>query len=85
MIQITKRDGRKEEFNTRKIVNAMVKSGVDKNDAMDLALQVVDILAKDNNYEIISGHRRFCVATQIGIEKLPIYIKDLNDDEKLFG
>ena len=36
---------------------------------------------KDTNYEIISGHRRFCVATQIGIEKLPIYIKDLNDDE----
>lgn len=52
MIQITKRDGRKEEFNTRKIVNAMVKSGVDKNNAMDLALQVIDILAKDNNYEI---------------------------------
>lgn len=52
MIQITKRDGRKEEFNTRKIVNAMVKSGVDKNNAMDLALQVVDILAKDNNYDI---------------------------------
>ena len=35
MIQITKRDGRKEGFNTRKIVNVMVKSGVDKNNAMD--------------------------------------------------
>ena len=36
---------------------------------------------KGNGYEIISGHRRAYAAEQTGLEKVPVIIRELNDDE----
>ena len=35
----------------------------------------------DNSYEIISGHRRTAAAKQVGIEKVPVLVRDLTDEE----
>ena len=52
MIQIIKRDGRKEEFDGRKILHVLIKSGVPDSDANTLTLDIVNDLASGNNYEI---------------------------------
>ena len=36
---------------------------------------------KGDDYEIISGHRRVYAAEQTGLEKVPVIIRELNDDE----
>lgn len=35
----------------------------------------------DGNYEIISGHRRKAAAMKLGMEKLPVLIREMTDDE----
>ena len=52
MIQVTKRDGRKQEFNSEKIVSSLEKCGLDELKSKTIALQVINELATDNNYEI---------------------------------
>ena len=52
MIQVTKRDGRKQEFNSKKIVDSLEKCGLDELKSKTIALQVINELATDNNYEI---------------------------------
>lgn len=38
-------------------------------------------LKGERGYEIISGHRRKCAADIIGLEKVPVLIKELSDEE----
>ena len=35
----------------------------------------------DGNYEIVSGHRRKAAAMKLGMEKLPVLIREMTDDE----
>ena len=35
----------------------------------------------DGNYEIISGHRRKAAAMKLGLEKLPVLVREMTDDE----
>lgn len=35
----------------------------------------------DGNYEIVSGHRRKAAAMKLGLEKLPVLVRDMTDDE----
>ena len=35
----------------------------------------------DGNYEIISGHRRKAAAMKLGMEKLPVLMREMTDDE----
>lgn len=35
----------------------------------------------DENYEIVSGHRRKAAAMKLGMEKLPVLVRDMTDDE----
>ena len=35
----------------------------------------------DGNYEIVSGHRRKTAAMKLGMEKLPVLIREMTDDE----
>ncbi len=44
-------------------------------------LTPIIVRPKNNNYEVISGHRRKFACKQLGITKIPSIIKDLNDDE----
>lgn len=36
---------------------------------------------EDGNYEMISGHRRLFAATSAGLETIPVYVKELTDDQ----
>lgn len=36
---------------------------------------------KDGGYEIVSGHRRKAAAEMIGMDKLPVLVRDMTDDE----
>ena len=35
----------------------------------------------DGNYEIVSGHRRKAAAMELGLEKLPVLVRNMTDDE----
>ena len=35
----------------------------------------------ENGYEIISGHRRKAVAVMLGLDKLPVLVREMTDDE----
>ena len=35
----------------------------------------------DGNYEIVSGHRRKAAAMKVGMEKLPVLVREMTDDE----
>lgn len=35
----------------------------------------------DGNYEIVSGHRRKAAAMKLGMEKLPVLVREMTDDE----
>ena len=35
----------------------------------------------DENYEIVSGHRRKAAAMKLGMEKLPVLVREMTDDE----
>lgn len=35
----------------------------------------------DGNYEIVSGHRRKAAAMQLGLDKLPVLVREMTDDE----
>ncbi len=37
----------------------------------------------EGEYEIISGHRRKAAAEQIGLDKLPVFVRDLTDEEAI--
>ena len=36
---------------------------------------------EDGGYELVSGHRRKAAAEVLGIEKLPVLVRDMTDDE----
>ncbi len=40
---------------------------------------------EDNEYEMISGHRRLFAVNQIGLERIPAIIKDYDDDEAILA
>lgn len=40
---------------------------------------------EDDEYEMISGHRRLFAVNQIGLEKIPAIIKDYDDDEAILA
>ena len=44
---------------------------------------ITPIIARkvEDKIEIISGHRRVHAAKKIGLKKIPVYLKDINDDE----
>ena len=44
-------------------------------------LTPITVRAKDDKYEIISGHRRKFACQKLGITKIPAIIKELDDDE----
>ena len=52
MIQIIKRDGTKQNFDANKITKVLIKAGVDENNAKTLTLDIVNELAKGNDYNI---------------------------------
>ena len=35
----------------------------------------------DGNYEVVSGHRRKAAAMKLGMEKLPVLVREMTDDE----
>lgn len=37
----------------------------------------------DGNYEIVSGHRRKTAAMKLGLEKLPVLVREMTDDEAI--
>ena len=37
----------------------------------------------DGNYEIVSGHRRKAAAMKLGLEKLPVLVREMTDDEAI--
>ena len=40
---------------------------------------------EDDEYEMISGHRRLFAVNQIGLERIPAIIKDYDDDEAILA
>ena len=44
-------------------------------------LTPIIVRPKEDNYEVISGHRRKFACKQLGIRKIPAIIKELDDDE----
>ena len=52
-----------------------VKKSIEQN-------QFSSVIVVDKNYEIIAGHTRHAAATQLGIEKLPVFVaKNLSDEQ----
>ena len=37
----------------------------------------------DGEYELISGHRRKAASEQVGLEKLPVLVRELTDEEAM--
>jgi len=46
-------------------------------------LEPIIVRPKNNNYEIISGHRRVFALNKIGVKKVPCIIKELEDDQAI--
>ena len=40
---------------------------------------------EDDEYDMISGHRRLFAVNQIGLERIPAIIKDYDDDEAILA
>ena len=40
---------------------------------------------KDGGYELISGHRRLAACQQLGIEKMPVIVREMDDDEAVIA
>ena len=37
----------------------------------------------EDGYEIVSGHRRKAAALRLGLDKLPVLVRDMTDDEDI--
>lgn len=37
----------------------------------------------ESGYEIVSGHRRRAAAMKLGLEKLPVLVREMSDDEAI--
>ena len=46
-------------------------------------LQPISVIKSEDNYEIIAGERRYRAAKKIGLEKIPVIIKNISQKEKL--
>ena len=46
-------------------------------------IQPITVIKKGDVYEIITGERRYRAAKKIGLEKIPVIIKDITQKEKL--
>lgn len=40
---------------------------------------------EDGGYELISGHRRLAACQQLGIEKMPVIVREMDDDEAVIA
>ena len=40
---------------------------------------------EDGGYELISGHRRMAACQQLGIEKMPVIVREMDDDEAVIA
>ena len=40
---------------------------------------------EDGSYELISGHRRLAACQVLGIEKMPVIVRDMDDDEAVIA
>ena len=40
---------------------------------------------KDGGYELISGHRRLAACQMLGIEKMPVIVREMDDDEAVIA
>lgn len=43
-------------------------------------LSPVLVRKKDDYYEVLSGYKRFYVASKLGLDKIPVVIREVNDD-----
>jgi ParB family chromosome partitioning protein len=46
-------------------------------------IQPITVVKKDNNYEIVSGERRYRASVKAGLKKIPVIIKVLSQKEQL--
>ena len=46
-------------------------------------IQPITVIRKNDHYEIVAGERRYRAAKQIGLDKIPVIIKDISQKEKL--
>lgn len=67
----TSRDG----FEQEELISSIKDNGI----LEPVIVRVLD----ENNYEILSGHRRVKALKELGINDVPSIIKDLNDDEAI--
>ena len=52
---------------------------------MNGVLTPVIVRRSEDGYEMISGHRRLFAAKQIGLETIPVIVKEYDDDEAIFA
>ena len=67
----------KDDEDMRKLIESTEKFG-----------NLVPALARplpEGGYELISGHRRLAACEALGIEKLPVIVRDLTDDEAVIA
>jgi len=71
------RDQPRTEFNAdkmRSLMDSIAKNGM---------LQPIIVRSVETGYEIIAGERRWKAAMQIGLEKIPVLVKEVSDEKLL--
>ena len=63
-----------DDLNMQELEQSIINNGL---------LEPIIVRPKNNNYEIISGHRRVYALNKIGVKKVPCIIKELKDDQAI--
>ncbi len=66
---------------------------VDENEYNELRDSIIDfgiitpliVNKTDNDYEIISGHRRWQIAKELNLDVIPVYVKDFSKEEAVIN